>query len=40
MHNVVELNALRRSANSKRVSRVGQMFVMDDPLFSDRLVLI
>lgn len=40
MHNVVELDALRRSANSKRVSRVGQMFVMNDPLSSDRLILV
>lgn len=40
VHNTVELDALGRSANSKRVSRVGQMFVMDGPSSSDRLILV
>jgi len=36
---VMGLDAPRRSANSKRVSRVGQMFAMDDPLSFDGSIL-
>jgi len=37
---VVEFDEFRRPANSKQVSRVGQILVMDDPLSSDTLILV
>ena len=37
---VVEFDEFRRPANSKQVSRVGQILVMDDPLSSDMLILV